>query len=472
MSARKPAFARATSSKNKNKPRSAADKAALAEGQLLYDAVHEWFAQPTGTIAQVAPLPKWLGRAPGFLLSTCSNCHSKIITVPYYKCLECNDVFCSGCVDADELSPGMHPRSHMMVKVRSPLYPRGGSVPQAEYSVGSWPSEQTRRKIGPSGSMMLEKQLKDLCDSLVAISANKTERFGGAGGPDAELTMEKVKTYLEMFVTLASATVDDHVCIAKQEFMGLLPTAYGATENNMLAEFLFGIYDYKGDDNIDLEEFIFGITLLKRVCSTTYSKVKLSVYLVSFVLSGPDNEFKFVRSPSWNLRDPSKSDSPPDGVHSSRGIMLDRFFTVLRLLVYAYFDMTKLIFADATAILEQKQLAALPPTRTKLVDNVQPEFRNSEKTLFSEKYFFYNDTSDPAVADTRAGYDPIAKDLEVESDINSFQIQNIENEINAIRAKFGDETVTTVPLNKLFDAVLASESISFILVSCVEASLI
>jgi hypothetical protein len=479
MSTCNPTRNKANSSK-KNKTRSAADKAALAEGQLLYDAVHEWFTQPTGTIAQVAPLPTWLARAPVFSLSTCSNCQSKIITVPYYKCLECNDIFCSACVDADELSPGIHPRSHMMVKVRSPLYPRGGSVPQAEYSVGSWPSEQTRRKIGPSGSMMLEKQLKDLCDSLAAISANKTERFGGAGGPDAELTMEKVKMYLEMFVTLASATVDDHVCIAKQEFMGLLPTAYGTTENNMLAEFLFGIYDYKGDDNIDLEEFIFGITLLKRVCSTTYSKVKLAVYLVSFVLGGAANEFKFVRNPKWNLRDPAKPDNSPDGVYSARAdaelgtraIMLDRFFTVLRLLIYAYFDMTKLIFADATAILEQKQLAALPATQTKLIDNVQPEFRNNKKMLYSEKYFFYNDTSDPAVADTRAGYDPIAKDLEVESDINGFQIQNIENEINSIRISFGDATVTTVPLSQLFDAVLASEPISFILVSCVEASLI
>lgn len=372
-----------------------------------------------------------------------------------------------------------------MVKVRSPLYPRGSSVAHAEYSVGNWSSEQTRRKVGPSGTVLLEKQLKDLCDSLLAISTDINESICSTGGSDAELTMERLKVYLEMFVSLASATVEDHVCIEKQEFMALLPTAYGAIENNVLAEFLFGIYDYKGDGNIDLEEFVYGISLLKRICSTTYSKVKLAVYLVAFVLSnngssGNDaNEFKFVRNPKWNLRDQSKFDNLPVGLNSTKAdaelcthnIMLDRFFTVLRLLIYAYFDMTKLIFADATAILEQQQLAAAPITQTKLVDNVQAEFQTKD-ALFTEKYFIYNDTTDPAVSDTRAAYDPISKDLEVESDINSFQIQNIENEINAIRSKFGGEKVTSVQLGRLFDAVLASEPISFILVSCVEASLI
>lgn len=463
---------------------SAEDKAALAEGQLLYDAVHTWFTQPTGTMAQVKSLLNWQAHAGGKLLSTCSNCHTKITSVPYYKCLDCNNVYCYACVDGDEVSPGVHSRAHIMVKVRSPLYPRGSSVAHAEYSVGNWSSEQTRRKVGPSGTVLLEKQLKDLCDSLLAISNNINETICSPGGSDSELTMERLKVYLEMFVSLASATVEDHVCIAKQEFMALLPTAYGAIENNVLAEFLFGIYDYKGDSNIDLEEFVYGISLLKRICNTTYSKVKLAVYLVAFVLSNKSrnsdysaDEFKFVRNPKWNLRDQSKLKNLPVGLNKAdtelftRTIVLDRFFTVLRLLIYSYFDMTKLIFADATAILEQKQLAAAPITQTKLVDSVQAEFQTKD-TIFTEKYFMYNDTTNPAVADTRAAYDPISKDLEVESDINSFQIQNIENEINAIRSKFGGAKATSVQLGRLFEAVLASEPISFILVSCVEASLI
>lgn len=250
--------------------------------------------------------------------------------------------------------------------------------------------------------------------------------------------------------------------VSKDSFIELFPSVYSS--DDFLADFFFSIYDQNGDGLVDFGEFVRAhITL---TYSSDVDKVALAVKLLATTEFKPGtNSYRFC-----TLGRPGNTE-----------VDLAHFISVLRRLLYSYYDMSRYIFADASQ-LQKQQLEdekgfvgkqgvspnltsdVLSYERDKMI--LDPRFPGLDHWVWSPQKAKWTDT--------RLNYDPLSKDIAIEANVNNFHLEQVENSIKLFRDEFSEvkSLNSLVHVERISSVLNRNPAISSALIACVEASLI
>lgn len=411
----------------------------------------------------------------------CSICREIFIELPFYRCLDCWTLLCSKC----ESGETNHSPHHMLHKVTTIVDLRNIHAGRRHLHNPSWRSERNRKfhekyickqlsynfhfeatkgtKMPPGES----ETLNEIFMALVTVPCNAIPSKKGTQFTSNQTATTDGITVKEIVYGL----------VDKDSFCELFPSAY--SNDDFLRDFFFAIYDTERDGFIDCLEFI--NAHINLTYTSDFKKLEIAIQtLLCVEFHEATSTFSF-------------------GEIFKNNIQIKVLLNLLRRLLYSYYDMSKLMFADSFQLQQQQQyfeskrfnevevdidrrLVSDGPVSGEFMEKSHFRYNYDSNAQLTNVYnqqnlpaklttFFYDD-AEAFKTDTRINYDPVPVDIEINADISNFHAELVEQQLSELFDGLAVSLDSEVELSNIVNWLSNNEGISGSLIACVEAALI
>lgn len=280
----------------------------------------------------------------------CSLCDGNITVGPVYLCHGCNfQYLCADCESRLE-----HDASHVVMKFPTafvyntpgydervfPAWPLAENVAfRAKFNmIPMLPSSVYKgmikgTKMTPDECECLYETFKYMVDTPMTVKQVRKSTI--VTTVDNEESSSKTVEFF--FAVDSTGDTLKHVWggVSRKTFNKMLPTV--ETGDKYLEQVLFNMYDLHDDNVVDFYEFV------EANLSLFYSTGQMRVARLLRAVQQTEGAVRGVRD--------EHGDIVGYWLHSSINLSLDRLISALRRVLYAYFDLSRAMFADASSLM-------------------------------------------------------------------------------------------------------------------------